>query len=66
MKLIKFKTRKDCIYINPESIAFVRIKDQKDDITIIGFNSGDYTYANSIAIYEPIKTVLSKLNVEEK
>lgn len=61
MKLVKFKTKKDYIYVNPKSIAYVQAKNQKDDITRIGFNSGNSAYVNYIEVYESVKTVLSKI-----
>lgn len=65
MILIKLKTKKDYIYINPESIAYIKKKSNKEDITLIVFNSGNAAYANIIEIYEPIKTVLRKFEFEE-
>lgn len=65
MELVKFKTKKDYIYINPESIAYIQEKNKKDNITLLGFNSGNSMYVNYIEIYEPIRIVLKKLNYED-
>lgn len=65
MKLIKFKTKKSDIYINPESIAYIQGKKDKENITNIGFNSGNSMYVNYIEVYEPLKKVLGKLEIED-
>lgn len=64
MKFIKFKTKKDVVYINPLSITYVQRKNNKEDITQIGFNSGNSMYVNYIEAYEPIDVVLRKLEEE--
>ncbi|MBI9010557.1 MAG: hypothetical protein JEZ05_11090 [Tenericutes bacterium] len=65
MKLIKLKTKKDYIYINPESIAYIQKKNSKEDVTLIGFNSGNSVYVNYIEVFEPVRTVLKKFEFED-
>ena len=65
MKLIRFKTKRNDVYINPESITYIQQRKDKDDVTFIGVNSGNAGAVNYIEVLEPVKTVLAKLDLED-